>query len=154
MSAALRMTIAIAALAVIAHLSPVSAQEIAIVTKRVIYPGETISGEALREVRLKTGRIVPPAMVVNAATIEGRVAKRTLLPGRYIPMASIRDAYLLNQGAPVEIVFVAGGLVITAQGVVIEPGSEGDLVKVRNADSGKVLTGTVMSDGTVRIGAS
>ena len=38
--------------------------------------------------------------------------------------------------------------------VPLQPGSAGDLVKVRNLDSGAVFTGTVMADGTIRVGAS
>ena len=131
-----------------------AAQEIAIVTTRVVYPGETITTELLREVRLKAGRTVPPSMVNAAHTIEGRVAKRTLLPGRYIPIGSVRDAYLIDQGVPVEIVFSHGGLTITAMGVTLQPGSEGDLVRVRNKDTGAVVVGTVMGDGTIRVGST
>ena len=28
----------------------------------------------------------------------GKVAKRTLLPGRFVPLASVRDAYLVAAG--------------------------------------------------------
>jgi flagella basal body P-ring formation protein FlgA len=38
--------------------------------------------------------------------------------------------------------------------VTLEPGSAGDLVKVRNIDSGKILSGTVMADGSIRVGAT
>jgi flagella basal body P-ring formation protein FlgA len=81
------------------------------------------------------------------------VARRTLLPGRYIPLNSLRDAYIVEQGAPVQVMFVAGALTISATGVTLQPGSAGDLVKVRNIDSGKILSGTVMADGSVRVGA-
>ena len=38
--------------------------------------------------------------------------------------------------------------------MTLQPGAAGDLVKVRNIDSGKILSGTVMADGTVRVGAT
>jgi flagella basal body P-ring formation protein FlgA len=146
--------LAVAAVACLFALAPAAAQEIAIVTKRVIYPGETVGLDVLREVRLKAGRQVPDAMVTSIAAIEGKVAKRTLLPGRYIPMAAIREIYLIEQGAPVEVVFQHGALTITAQAVSLEPGSEGDLIKVRNVDSGAVFVGQIMADGTVKVGTS
>jgi flagellar basal body P-ring formation protein FlgA len=146
--------LAVAAAAFLAALAPALAQEIAVVTKRVVYPGETIESEILREVTLKAGRRVPEAMVTSISTIQGKVAKRTLLPGRYIPMASIRDVYLIEQGAPVEVIFKHGALTITAQAVSLEPGSEGDLIKVRNLDSGAVFVGQIMPDGTIKVGAS
>ncbi len=58
--------------------------------------------------------------------------------------------------APVRlaVLFSGNGLVITATAVTLEPGSAGDVIKVRNTDSGRVFSGIVMADGTVRVGAS
>jgi len=130
------------------------AQETVLVPNRVIYPGETVEIAALREVTLKPGRTRPDAVATMPDELEGKVARRTLLPGRYIAAAALRDAYLVEQGASVQVLFVAGGLTISATAVTLQPGSAGDLVKVRNLDSGKVLSGTVMADGTVRVGAT
>ena len=129
------------------------ADEIVTIPNRVIYPGETIEQAALKEVTLKQGKQAPAAVAMASSDIEGKVARRTLLPGRYIPLSSVRDAYVVEQGAPVQVVFAAGALTISATAVTLQPGSAGDLVKVRNIDSGKILSGTVMADGSVRIGA-
>jgi flagella basal body P-ring formation protein FlgA len=86
--------------------------------------------------------------------VDGKVAKRTLLPGRMIPLKSLREAYAVEAGSPVEVVFVIGPLRISVTGVPLQPGSVGDVVRVRNIDSGAVLTGTVMADGTIRVGAT
>jgi len=126
-------------LALLAGTLPAAAQEVVLIPARVIYPGETIA---------------LAAVATEAAELEGKVARRTLLPGRYIPANAIREAWLVEQGASVQVYFVAGPLTISAAGVSLQPGSAGDLVKVRNVDSGKVITGTVMTDGTVRVGAS
>jgi flagella basal body P-ring formation protein FlgA len=133
---------------------PVLAQEIVLIPSRVIYPGETVSADALKEVTLKPGKQAPAAVAVTLAELDGKVAKRTLLTGRYIPLNSLREAYLVEQGAAVEVVFVSGALTISASAVTLEPGSAGDLVKVRNIDTGKVLSGTVMADGSIRVGAT
>jgi flagella basal body P-ring formation protein FlgA len=124
-----------------------------LIPNRVIYPGETVAAEALKEVRLKPGKQAPEAVAISLAELDGKVARRTLLPGRYVPLSSLREAYLVEQGAAVEVVFVSGVLTISASAVTLEPGSAGDLVKVRNIDSGKILSGTVMADGSIRIGA-
>ena len=92
--------------------------------------------------RVRKGRPTTTAFAREPAELIGKVAKRTLLPGRFVPLAAVRDAYLVQQGAPVQMMFVEGGLTISATAVTLEPGSAGDVVKVRNADSGKVLTGT------------
>ncbi|MEP9389695.1 flagellar basal body P-ring formation chaperone FlgA [Mesorhizobium sp. KR9-304] len=146
--------VVVAALAFFAGAAPALAQEVVLIPSRVIYPGETIDLAVLKEVTLKPGRIVPPAVVFRAPEIEGKVAKRTLLPGRYIPAAALREAWLVEQGAPVQVMFVSGPLTISATAVTLQSGAAGDLVKVRNIDSGKVFTGIVMADGSIRVGAS
>jgi len=131
-----------------------SAAEIVLVPNRVIYPGETVDLSALREVVLKPGKAVPDAVAVRADELDGKVARRTLLPGRYIPVNSVREAWLVEQGAAVQAVFIAGGLTISATAVTLQPGAAGDRVKVRNVDTGKVFSGTVMADGSIRVGAT
>ncbi len=83
----------------------------------------------------------------------GKVARRTLLPGQPVPVNAIRDAYLVNQGKSSLVVFESGGLNITMQAVALDNGVAGDVVKLRNPDSGVIIQGTVERDGTVRLGA-
>ncbi|RUW56491.1 flagellar basal body P-ring formation protein FlgA [Mesorhizobium sp. M00.F.Ca.ET.151.01.1.1] len=130
------------------------AGEVVLIPNRVIYPGETIELAALKQVTLITGKHKPDAVATRSEELQGKIAKRTLLPGRYIPSAAIREAWLVEQGAAVQVFFVAGGLTITATAVTLQPGSAGDFIKVRNSDSGKILSGTVMADGTIQVGAS
>lgn len=134
--------------------SPSGAEEIAVVPLRVIYPGETISAAALDEVVLRR----PPRGVAEIARapedLDGKVAKRTLLPGRLVPLSSVREPYLVEQGTTVTAIFSAGALTITILAVPLQSGAAGDLVRMRNIDSGAVFTGIVMQDGSVRVGAS
>ena len=130
------------------------AGEVVLIPNRVIYPGETITLGALKEVTLIPGKKKPDAVLTRAEDLDGRIAKRTLLPGHYITVNAIREPWVVEQGAPVEVIFAAGALTISAAAVTLEPGSTGDLVKVRNIDSGKIFSGTVMADGTIRVGAS
>ncbi|MBX3582168.1 MAG: flagellar basal body P-ring formation protein FlgA [Rhizobiaceae bacterium] len=155
MQMAIRFLLRAFALVAIATLSAeAGAQEIVLVPNRVIYPGETIDQAALKEVTLRAGRIVPTGAAVHVAELDGKVTKRTLLPGRYIPAAALRQAWVVEQGAAVLMTFIAGGLTISATGVTLQPGAAGDIVRVRNIDSGKILSGVVMADGSIRVGAS
>jgi flagella basal body P-ring formation protein FlgA len=133
---------------------PAAAQQVVMVPTRVIYPGETVSADALRPVTLSDGRVPPAGMAVLPEELDGKVAKKTLVPDRYIPQAALREAYLVETGKPVHVVFAVGSLVITATAVSLQSGSAGDFVKLRNLDSGKIIAGTVMADGTVRVSAS
>lgn len=142
------------ALALLGPALPAVADEVVLIPSRVIYPGETINLAALKQVTLLPGRHKPDAVVTTEQDLDGKIAKRTLLPGRYIPANAVREAWLVEQGASVQVYFIAGGLSISATAVTLQPGAAGDLVKVRNIDSGKVFSGTVMADGTIRVGAS
>ena len=128
--------------------------EAVLIPNRVIYPGETIELASLKQVTLIPGRHKPDGMATIAEELQGKVAKRTLLPGRYIPLAAIRDAWLVEQGASVQVYFTAGALTISAAGVTLQPGAAGDQIKIRNLDSGKIISGTVMADGTIKVSAS
>ena len=142
------------ALGVAAWALPAAAQDMAVVSNRVIYPGQTIEASALEEVALRKPPRNSAAYAVAVEDLEGKVARRTLLPGRLVPLSSVREAYLVERGASVQVVFTAGALTISATAVTLEPGSAGDMVKLRNLDSGKVISGVVMADGTVRVSAS
>lgn len=137
-----------------AALGASAAGEVVLIPNRVIYPGETIAPGALREVTLVAGKIKPDAVATKLEDLDGRIAKRTLLPGHYIPVNAIRQAWVVEQGAPVQVIFAAGPLTISAAAVTLQSGSAGDVVKVRNIDSGKTFSGIVMADGTIRVGAS
>ena len=134
--------------------APAAAEELGVIPTRIIYPGETVAADSLQMARVRPGKPSTIAFAHEPNELVGKVAKRTLLPGRFVPLTSVRDAYLVAQGAAVQVIFVEGGLTISMTAVTLEPGSAGDMVKVRNTDSGAVFSATVMADGTVRVGAS
>jgi flagella basal body P-ring formation protein FlgA len=79
------------------------------------------------------------------------VARRTLLPGQPVPVGGVRDPYMVNQGKTAVVVFEADGLSISTSALALQNGGIGDLVSLRNLDSGNVIKGTVAPDGTVRV---
>lgn len=131
-----------------------AAQETVAVPTRVIYPGQEIGADALEIVPLRRHLPNPSIYALDLDQFAGKVARNTLLPGRMVFNAALRDAYVVEAGKPVEMRFVHGPLTISATGVPLQPGSAGDIVRIRNLDSGQVVSGVVMADGTVRVSAS
>lgn len=156
MTMRLRPLLAGAALVAVFAAGPVVAvaDEVAIVVNRIVYPGQTIDPDAIEEVAYRPAKPVTSPIATLAEEVAGKVARRTLLPGKLILVSSLREPFLVEAGAPVAVLFVHGGLTIAATAMPLEPGALGDMVKLRNMDSGKVFTGIVMADGTVRVGAS
>jgi flagellar basal body P-ring formation protein FlgA len=143
------LTLALAASAVSAF-----AQDTAPVPTRVIYPGETITQSAIEDARLKKGSRLTADMAADAQEIIGKVSRRTLLPGRTIPLAALRETFLVENGKPVEVRYVAGGMTIAITAIPLQDGAIGDMIKVRNIDSGTTFMGVVLADGTIRVSAS
>jgi flagella basal body P-ring formation protein FlgA len=123
------------------------------VPRTTIYPGETISAEQLAERAFLAHTVTRSTVFDNREGLIGKVARRTLLPGQPVPVNAIRDPYLVILGKGALVVFEADGLTITMQAVALQNGVAGDVVTLRNPDSGVVIQGLVDRDGTVRMGA-
>ena len=122
----------------------------AVVPTRIIYPGETIDPSALEEVG-----VTNPNLAGNYAhhigEVTGRITDRTLLPGRTIIVDFLRDPYAIKRGASVKIIYSEGGLTISATGTPMEDGGVGQVIRVRNVESGITVSGTVMADGSIKV---
>jgi flagellar basal body P-ring formation protein FlgA len=126
-------------------------QEAAIPTpKAVIYPGDLILDEMLVDAP-NAARDGSGPFVDSRSLIVGKVARLTLLPGHAIPFAGVSNRKLVSNGAEVKLEFLEGDLLITATGSALQDGSIGDIVKVRNDDSGVTVSGAVQPDGSVRV---
>ncbi|MCQ4634140.1 flagellar basal body P-ring formation chaperone FlgA [Shinella lacus] len=122
----------------------------AVVPKRIIYPGEEIQAGQLEVVEVTNPNIVK-GFAQNVDEVSGLVTKRTLLPGRVILVSALREPFLVSRGTTVQMVFDNGSLVIRASGTPLQDGAAGELIRIRNKDSGVTVSGTVMADGTVHV---
>ncbi len=119
------------------------------VPRQVIYPGEPITVEQLDTKAFRKSYIHRIGAAVSARQLAGMVAKRTLLPGKPVPRRSVRRAYQVERGRPVKLVFRSGTLTITALATALQSGVSGDLIQVRNLDSGLQVAGQIQADGSV-----
>ena len=128
------------------------AQEPVPVPNVVIYPMDRITPDMVG-----IASLLPPvpasSYYMTKQEIVGKVARQTLLPNRPIPIVALMTPRLFPQGARVRIVFNESGINASAVGLALEPGSEGDRVRVRNADSNLVIVGRVVADGSVVVGS-
>jgi flagella basal body P-ring formation protein FlgA len=128
---------------------PAVAQEASAPTPRVvIYPGDVIRDDMLADVA-EVARDGPGPFVESRSLVVGKVARLTLLPGRAIPLSGVSNRKLVASGAEVKLIYSEGGLIIMATGAALQDGSIGDIVRVRNEDSGVTVSGAVQPDGTV-----
>ena len=132
---------------------PALAQEaLAPTPKSVIYPGDIIREDMLADVARGGVRDGGGPYVEDRSFVVGKVARLTLLPGHAIPYVGVSNRKLVANGAIVNLVYSEGGLVIVTTGSALQDGSIGDVVRVRNDDSGVTVSGAVQPDGSVRVG--
>ncbi|WP_206455313.1 flagellar basal body P-ring formation chaperone FlgA [Aurantimonas marina] len=117
----------------------------------VVYPGQSVAdrGVAYKAYIVKDEKL--PLYVIEDEMLAGQVARRTLLPGKPILLSDLKTPDLVRAGAAVTLVFREGGLVITGLGTALRSAAEGEVVRVRNADSGVIVSGIVEANGSVRI---
>ncbi|MGH6859984.1 MAG: flagellar basal body P-ring formation chaperone FlgA [Phyllobacterium sp.] len=123
-----------------------------IVPSQIIYPGQAIGSGSFHEKTFTIKAQAAANYVLAAEQLVGKVARKTLLPGRPIPVNAVNEPDLIQRGVAVALVYDTGSLVITAKGIPMEPGRSGDFVKVRNVDSGIIVSGTVLADGSIQVG--
>ena len=127
------------------------AQEAALPTPRVvIYPGDVIHDDMLADRPAERAMGLGPFVQMRSQLV-GKMARRTLLPGAAIPLAGIDNPRLVANGAEIKLVYSEDGLTIVTVGEAMQDGAAGDVVKVRNSDSGVTVSGTVQPDGAVRV---
>ncbi|MBB4116225.1 flagella basal body P-ring formation protein FlgA [Rhizobium sp. BK226] len=124
----------------------------AVVPTTIIYPGDTLSASQLQEVEVTNPNLAGD-YAKSLSQVEGLVSKRTLLPGRTISVSALRDPYTVTRGSTIRLVFSLGPMTISAAGTPLEDGATGQLIRARNMDSGVIVSGTVLADGTVHVRA-
>jgi flagella basal body P-ring formation protein FlgA len=122
------------------------------VPRITIYPGQVIEEGMLVDRVFRSSTAAEMAAATSSSELFGKVARQTLLPGRPIATNAIREQYVVSQGKSAQIVFRDGALTITASGLALQSGGTGDVISVRNIDSGRTVRGTVEADGSVNVG--
>jgi flagella basal body P-ring formation protein FlgA len=128
------------------------AQDSTLPTPRVvIYPGDIIQNDMLMDAPADEVQGVVGTVVETRSELIGKRAIRTLLPGRAILAIAVGNPRAVVNGAEVTLVYSEGDLKIVAAASALQDGGVGDVIKVRNIDSGLTISGTVQADGSVRV---
>jgi flagella basal body P-ring formation protein FlgA len=139
------------ALAAFISASPVSAGSRPLpVPGQVIYPGDRITDAMLRD---NQDALVGDAgdVIWDRAALVGKVARRTLLPGRAIPTVAVEEPRAVSTGTLVQLIYENDGLTIVTTAQALQNGFVGQVVQVRNVESGTIVSGLVQADGSVRV---
>ncbi|HUO54483.1 MAG TPA: flagellar basal body P-ring formation chaperone FlgA [Rhodoblastus sp.] len=119
------------------------------VPAQVIYPGDKITDAMLAD--SDDAAQPPQGAFLTRADLVGKVARRTLLPGRPIPAFAVEEPRAVSVGSLVSVHYEQDGLSIVTTAQALQNGYVGQVVQARNIDSGVVITGIVEADGSIRI---
>ena len=122
----------------------------AVVPKTIIYPGQEINQGQVETVDVTNPNLIG-GYARSVSEVEGMIATKTLLPGRTIMVSALRQAYTVRRGDKITLVYDNGSLRITASRTPLADAVIGDLIKARNTDTGVILSGTVMADGSILV---
>ena len=132
---------------------PAHAGQVLLPVPRVtIYPGQVIEKGMLVERAFRSESAEQAVATPSSDGLVGKVARQTLLPGRPVTQAALREPHAITQGQAAMVIFQSGALTITGSAIALQSGAAGDVVSVRNVDSGRIIKGTIGSDGAVHVG--
>ena len=120
--------------------------------KAIIYPGDMIADDMLEDKPFPLNERNAATQFFSREGLIGKVARRTLLPGEMISLVSVDNPRLVKVGGNVRIIYADQGVQISATGVAQQAGALGDIIRVRNQDSGLFVSGRVQADGSVQVG--
>lgn len=112
--------------------------------------GQKLDAADLVELRLASGAL-PRDVIRDPSLIAGAVLRRGVEPGEPIREAWLDVPPLVGRGDRVRMEAVRGPLRITARGEALATGAHGAWVRVRNLDSGKIVSGRVTAPGVVEM---
>ena len=89
--------------------------------------------------------------VKDVQEVKGLVPHRYVRAGLPIALNYFQQPVAVAMGAPVQIIFRRGGLQATAKGVALSRGRIGQIIKVKNESSQKIISARVVNDQTVEV---
>jgi len=138
-------------LAVWVFLEVQAIREIAVCRQRV-ERGEVVGeGAVSRERRPVTAQDT----AARPENVIGRKARKPLAPGQVLSANDVENTpvTLVKSGQPLRLIVRLGAMDVVAMGEALQGGGAGDLIRVRNVESKKILTGRVTGPRTVEVDA-
>lgn len=112
--------------------------------------GEIVTTDNVRYERLEIGRL-GAGYFTNLNKVVGLAARRSLTPGMVVLDSMVNKPVLIKQGNMVNIVAYIGSMEVIAGGQALQDGSAGQLIRVQNINSTKIISAKVLDGSTVQV---
>ena len=120
------------------------------VVARTLQRGRPIRRQDLMTRQVQIAR--PGVYAERAEQVLGFIPRRTLNQGEPVLLELLTSPTLVRKGRPVKVVARLAGLTATAEGVLLDDGEPGDVVRVRRTDrKNAVLEARIIDENTVEV---
>jgi flagella basal body P-ring formation protein FlgA len=89
--------------------------------------------------------------VTSEDELSGKWARRNVGIGQILTSRMFETIPAITVGQQVSILYKSSCLELTARGTALQPGDIGDMIKIKNNQSKKIIACTVMDDETVQV---
>jgi len=124
-------------------------RDVPVLARRLV-AGTVIGKDDLDFVPVLEERLQPD-MVTAAEQLIGQAVRRDTAEGNPLREREIMPPRLVTRGGLVTLKIETSNLLITAQGKALQDGAKGEVVRVTNVQSNRVVEGVVDGSGVVRI---
>ena len=119
----------------------------AVIASKILIKGELITEEDLKLTKISTANI--SGSFTDTADIVGRKATFNISRGAIIKPRHLELIYDVEKGQTVMLMAENASISIRTNAIALETGQRGDMIKVRNTNSGKVLSVIVQGEKKV-----
>lgn len=121
-----------------------------VVTLENLNAGAIIPAQAVRLETMDVGKL-QPGYLTELSKVVGLQARHAIPPGNVLNERSLTRPILVKSGEMVRIAARIGEIEVSAAGVALSQGASGDLIRVQNLTTKRLLTGRVQDDKSVLV---
>lgn len=132
---------------------PVRVQRVqpVLVLQAAVAPGQALSAASVR-VETRDAARLGAAPLTDPSQVLGQSLRRGGRPGQVLTRADLDLVAMVKRGEPVALVAGSGGFEVRMAGRALADAGTGEVVRVENLSSRRVLSGVVSAPGEVRVG--
>ncbi len=121
-----------------------------LIAARPLPRGIALSADAIRHGRRDPAEL-PGAWYTERSQLLGLETRRAIRAGEVLSPQLLSSARLIRRGQELVLFATSGSMTVTVKGKALEDGVEGDIVRVRNLSSDRVVEGRVVGTDKVQV---
>lgn len=120
------------------------------VLRKFVAAGQEILEQHIDFISVRSSK-VSRNIVTDASELIGKSPRRGIRPNSLIRANNLGEPQLMKKGQLIAISFKAGKLTLNVTGKALEAGGKGDLIRVENINSRKILQAEIVSSEQARV---